>query len=135
MDFCWVDETRWPGPDEEPVETFAEVFARLKAEIFPITNVFNGFNAMLDRLYKAEVPYEAYWDSYEEVQRKKELEAKAFTKADKALKVPPGTTENIQKYFDAYTERERKRQIGRGNVASKGPRPATTYGVKGRKAY
>lgn len=137
---CWVDETIYPGPDQEADKTFAEIFAALKKEFIPLTGVYAQYSAMLDKFVNGGVRYDpnaalrAQNKRLEEYEKKQKRKA-ALLETDKLLKVPPGTSERLANYFGSVTEREQKRQVGRGNVAGKGPRSDVTFGRNGRKGY
>lgn len=137
---CWIDETIYPGPDQEPDRTFAEMFAALKEELLPLTGIYAHYSAMLDTFRAGGVRYDpnAALRDYEKQTEKYDKEQKikaAYLKQDKLLGAPPGTTSRIVGYLNDVNEHQVRRQVGKGNVAGKGPRSDVTFGRNGRKGY
>ena len=149
----WLDESSpYPGPYEEP--TFSQVFETLSHTIEGLTLVSKSMFTMIDKFNtKVEVGiteaesilgFKGYQSDYalikefitaDYTETPKTKEKLALESADKALKVPIGTNERLKKFFGEISEADKKRQIGRGFVAGKGPRGKTTFKHNGKRCY
>ena len=140
MGTWWLDETSpCPGPYEE--RTLQESWNEFGKALGRVGMVGGLTLERISKIFATESSKDYVlinngidWKGEEEEYNDRKNKEHELAETDRNLKVPPGTTVQLFKEFGELNERSRKRQIGRGNIAGKGPRSKTTF-KRGHKQY
>lgn len=132
----WIDESKPAGPYQD--NGFIEILSRFYNDsglngLMILGQQWGKMFASIDPAPFKGAPI--YYCTVDEINTERQKESDSFAKADTLLKVPSGTTEKLAKQFGEISEREQKRQIGRGNISGHGPRSGTTFGRGGKRRY